>query len=89
MFKLFVRAVLAIEGLLLCGLMANAQSFVLNLPRASQHAVLTQRVGITDVTINYHRPLVNKRKVWGGLVPYGQVWRSEPTKIPPSTSPIP
>ena len=76
MFKLFVRAVLAIEGLLLCGSMANAQSFVLNLPRASQHAVLTQRVGITDVTINYHRPLVNKRKVWGGLVPYGQVWRS-------------
>lgn len=55
---------------------SRAQSFVLNLPRASQHAVLTQRIGITDITINYHRPLVNNRKVWGGLVPYGQPWRA-------------
>ena len=38
--------------------------------------MVTQRIGITDVTINYHRPMVNKRKVWGGLVPYGQVWRA-------------
>jgi len=53
-----------------------AQSFVLDLPRQSQHAVLTQRVGITDITVNYHRPLVNGRKVWGTLVPYGQVWRA-------------
>jgi DUF2911 family protein len=75
-FKLLVRALLVIEGLLLCGSLANAQSFVLDLPRPSQHAVVTQRIGITDVTINYHRPVVNKRKVWGGLVPYGQVWRA-------------
>jgi len=53
-----------------------AQSFVLDLPRQSQHAKVTQRIGITDITINYHRPLVNDRKVWGGLVPYGQVWRA-------------
>ena len=55
---------------------SSAQSFVLDLPRQSQHAKLTQRIGITDITINYHRPLVNDRKVWGGLVPYGQVWRA-------------
>ena len=54
----------------------RAQSTVMNLPRPSQHAVLTQRIGITDITINYHRPLVNGRKVWGGLVPYGQPWRA-------------
>jgi tetratricopeptide (TPR) repeat protein len=53
-----------------------AQSTVMNLPRPSQHAVLTQRIGITDITINYHRPLVSGRKVWGGLVPYGQPWRA-------------
>jgi len=53
-----------------------AQSFVLDLPRQSQHAGITQRIGITDITISYHRPLVNNRKVWGGLVPYGQVWRA-------------
>jgi len=54
----------------------QAQSAVVNLPRPSQHAEITQRIGITDVTINYHRPLVNGRKVWGGLVPYGQPWRA-------------
>lgn len=53
-----------------------AQSFVLDLPRQSQHAQISQRIGITDVTISYHRPLVNKRKVWGDLVPYGKVWRA-------------
>ncbi len=52
------------------------QSFVLDLPRPSQHAVVTQRIGITDVTVNYHRPLVGGRKIWDGVVPYGQVWRA-------------
>ena len=56
--------------------LAHAQSAVLDLPRDSQHAKVIQRVGITDITINYHRPLVKGRKVWGGLVPYGQVWRA-------------
>lgn len=59
----------------LCG-MSWAQSFVLDIPRQSQGAKVTQRIGVTDVTISYHRPLVNNRKVWGGLVPYGQVWRA-------------
>ena len=76
MFKLLVRALFVVEGLLLLGSFGQAQSFVLDLPRPSQHAVVTQRIGITDVTINYHRPMVNKRKVWGTLVPYGQVWRA-------------
>jgi tetratricopeptide (TPR) repeat protein len=49
---------------------------VLDLPVASQRAQITQRVGITDITISYHRPLVNNRKVWDGLVPYGKVWRA-------------
>ena len=53
-----------------------AQSFVLDLPRSSQGAKITQRVGITDITISYHRPLVNNRKVWNDLVPYGKVWRA-------------
>src|SRR5438067_5459386 len=55
---------------------AVAQSVTLNIPRASQHAVLMQRVGITDITLNYHRPLVGGRKIWGNVVPYGQVWRA-------------
>ncbi len=56
--------------------LVRAQSTVMNLPRPSQHAVITQRIGVTDITINYHRPLVNGRKVWGGLVPYGLPWRA-------------
>jgi hypothetical protein len=53
-----------------------AQSFVLDLPLQSQGAQVSQRIGVTDITISYHRPLVNGRKVWGGLVPYGTVWRA-------------
>ena len=55
---------------------SRGQSLVLDLPDQSQRAQITQRIGITDVTIKYHRPLVKDRKVWGGLVPYGQVWRA-------------
>ena len=55
---------------------ATGETLMLNLPRQSQHALDTQRIGITDITINYHRPLANGRQVWGKLVPYGQVWRA-------------
>ena len=57
-------------------LIGVAQSLVLDLPRASQRAEVSQRIGITDVTINYHRPLAKDRKIWGNLVPYGKVWRA-------------
>ena len=56
--------------------MSPAQSFVLDLPLQSQRAQISQRIGITDITISYHRPLVNDRKVWDALVPYGKVWRA-------------
>jgi hypothetical protein len=55
---------------------AEAQSAILNLPRVSQHARFTQRIGVTDITIDYHRPLVGGRKIFGGLQAYGQVWRA-------------
>ena len=70
------RIAAAVLGLLFVASLCQAQSALLNIPRQSQHAVITQRIGITDITINYHRPLVNGRKVWGGLVPYGKVWRT-------------
>jgi tetratricopeptide (TPR) repeat protein len=76
-----MRKHLAIAALLIASCVvtvntAHAQSALLDLPRDSQHARIVQRVGITDITINYHRPLVKGRKVWGGLVPWGQVWRA-------------
>ncbi|HJT82108.1 MAG TPA: DUF2911 domain-containing protein [Chthoniobacterales bacterium] len=48
----------------------------LDLPLASQAAEVEQTVGVTRITINYHRPLVGGRKIWGGLVPLGQPWRA-------------
>jgi tetratricopeptide (TPR) repeat protein len=67
---------LAMAGLLATAGAAVAQLPPLNVPQASPAATLSQVVGLTDITIDYHRPAVNKRKVWGDLVPYGQVWRA-------------
>ncbi|HVO75302.1 MAG TPA: DUF2911 domain-containing protein [Ignavibacteriaceae bacterium] len=54
---------------------ADAQQ-QLTSPRVSQAASVTQRVGLTDITIKYHRPGVNGREIWGKLVPYNTVWRA-------------
>jgi Protein of unknown function (DUF2911) len=45
-------------------------------PRPSQHATMTQTVGTTDVTVDYSRPGVKGRQIWGALVPYDKVWRT-------------
>jgi hypothetical protein len=52
------------------------QSLALDLPLASQRAAVSQRLGLTTISIVYHRPLTRGRKVWGDLVPLGQVWRA-------------
>jgi len=54
----------------------GSQSTNLVLPLQSQKAVVTQRIGVTDITITYHRPLSKGRKIFGNVVPYGQVWRA-------------
>jgi hypothetical protein len=54
----------------------QAQSVPLDLPRDSQHAIVVQRIGLTDIKVNYHRPLVKDRKIWGKVVPYDSVWRA-------------
>ena len=56
--------------------------------RISPKALVEQTVGFTEVTIDYSRPGVKGRKIWGGLVPYNVVWRAganEATKITFST----
>jgi tetratricopeptide (TPR) repeat protein len=56
---------------------ALGQAFTpLRVPDASPEASASQTVGVTDIKINYHRPAVNKRKVWGDLVPWNEVWRA-------------
>src|ERR1043166_4268472 len=54
----------------------GSQPTELNIPRASQRAGVTQRIGLTDVTITYHRPSVGGGGIWGKTVPYGKVWRA-------------
>ena len=44
--------------------------------RESPAAAVSQDLGLTKVEIRYHRPAVKGRVLWGGLVPYGQVWRT-------------
>lgn len=66
----------ALFVLVLCLAPPVAAQQGLTLPRASPHASVSQRIGLTDVTVDYHRPAVNDRTIWGGLVPYGQVWRA-------------
>jgi tetratricopeptide (TPR) repeat protein len=55
---------------------AEGQIPPLTLPQASPRASVTQTVGLTEMTITYHRPAVNARKIWGELVPYDEVWRA-------------
>ncbi len=45
-------------------------------PDVSPAASISQRIGITDVVVTYHRPGVKGRTIWGALVPYGEVWRA-------------
>jgi hypothetical protein len=71
-----MRRTLLISLLTFAALPLLAQGPALKLPRISQNAVLTQTVGLTDVTITYSRPGVKGRQVWGALVPYGKVWRT-------------
>jgi len=44
--------------------------------RASKNGLTTGTIDGVDVTIEYGRPNVNNRTIWGGLVPYDQVWRT-------------
>ncbi len=56
----------------------------LETPQPSPKAKIEQKVGIMDVAVSYSRPGMKGRKIFGGLVPYGQVWRTganDPTTI--------
>ena len=55
---------------------SSAQRSALPAPRRSPPASVTGTVGVTEVTVDYSRPGVRGRSVWGDLVPYGAVWRA-------------
>jgi hypothetical protein len=45
-------------------------------PAASQQATVTQRVGLTDITLKYFRPSLKGRKMFGETLPFGSAWRT-------------
>ena len=68
-----------IQRMLFClaGALAGISSAAhaeLALPRESPPARLFQQVGLTDIAVDYVSPAVKGRKIWGGLVAYGQPW---------------
>ncbi|WP_210487021.1 DUF2911 domain-containing protein [Rufibacter aurantiacus] len=60
-------------ALFLMGTQASAQ---IQTPAASPSASVTQVVGLTKVTVDYSRPSVKGRKIFGDLAPYGKLWRT-------------
>lgn len=54
----------------------GSQATELKLPTLSQRSIITQQIGLTDITINYCRPLAGGRTLWGKEIAYGQVWRA-------------
>ena len=70
----------ALSGLVFGTLPAvlSAQAYPQNptlFPQLSPAAEVSQVIGLTKVTIDYHRPAVRGRRIWGDLVPFDQVWR--------------
>src|SRR4029077_11538015 len=65
-----------IAGLLLPRSLQGADEKKIEFPGASQHPVVKQRDQFTDVEVDYSRPNKNDREIFGGLVPYGKLWRT-------------
>ena len=63
-------------SLILLTLVNLSYSSAQELPVPSSSAEVHQRVGLTDFVVNYSRPNVNDREIFGSLVPYGKVWRA-------------
>ncbi|MCB0733088.1 MAG: DUF2911 domain-containing protein [Flavobacteriales bacterium] len=53
-------------------LMTTAQ---INVPQPSPLGTVTQKVGLVDISINYSRPGVKGRVIFGDLVQFGEIWR--------------
>jgi hypothetical protein len=65
-----------VAGMLLPVGLRAADEKKIEFPAPSQHSAVKQRVGLTDVEVDYSRPNQNGREIFGGLVPYGKLWRT-------------
>lgn len=62
--------------LLLCLLYSGAANAQIEIPAPSPLAKFSQKVGLTEVTIEYSRPSMKGRKIYGDLVPFDKLWRT-------------
>lgn len=61
---------------LIAGIYSLGLAQQIQMPQASPTAKISQKIGLTDVTIDYSRPSAKGRKIFGELVTYGEVWRT-------------
>jgi len=69
-------ALLVLGTALFSSVLLAQEAKKIDFPQASPSATVKERVGVTDVSIEYSRPSAHERKIFGGLVPYGAVWRT-------------
>lgn len=62
-------------ALLSSSLFSVALAAPVELPRPSPAASVFEKIGTAKLTVTYSRPAVKGREIWGGLVPYGAIWR--------------
>jgi Protein of unknown function (DUF2911) len=55
---------------------ANTAQAQIKTPAQSPTAKVTQEVGVSEVTVEYSRPSARGRKIFGDLLPYGEMWRT-------------
>ncbi|TAE28828.1 MAG: DUF2911 domain-containing protein [Cytophagales bacterium] len=65
--------------------LAGAAEAQIRTPGASPSATVIQGVGLQKVTIDYSRPALKGRKMFGDQVPYGKVWRTGANMAPKMT----
>lgn len=61
---------------LVAGIATTSFAQGLKLPAMSPTAKITQGFSTSDMTIEYSRPSARGRKIFGGLVAFGEVWRT-------------
>src|SRR5881628_573071 len=61
-------------GLLFAARPAAAIVSDIELPRESPVGRVSQQVGLTEISVEYGSPAVHGRKIWGGVVPFDQLW---------------
>ncbi|MCC8409501.1 DUF2911 domain-containing protein [Mucilaginibacter sp. UR6-1] len=98
----FLSACIATLALITCfNTSLHAQQQAPRIPEASSTQTIIQDFGLGKITLTYSRPNVRDRKIFGGIQPYGDVWRTganwattitfseetivEGNKIPPGT----